>query len=115
MKSVKLRRNKKLNENIGNVFANMPNEYSNFSPYSYEVLSFNHNLEQKGNDLNVDRYISTGSYIEGYGFTDRETVHRGVVRSIVKDEMGYIKYIVILDSKITKFVKIYPYDVKILK
>lgn len=114
MKKVILRK-KHLNENVGNVFANMPNEYSNFSPYSYEMLAFDHKLEQKGNPLPTDRYINIGSYIEGYGYNDRETLHRGIVKNIVKDEQGYIKYLIILDSKITRYVKIYPYDVKLLK
>lgn len=112
---VKLRKHKPVNENVGNVFANMPNEYSNFSPYSYALLSFDHKLEQKGNDLSNEQYVYPGTYIEGYGFSDRETLHRGVVKNIVKDENGYIKYIIILDSKITRFVKIYPYDIKIIK
>ena len=115
MKKVLFRKRKVMNENIGNVFANMPNEFSNFSPYSYELLGFDHRLEQKGNSLPSDRYINVGSYIEGFGYSDRNTIHTGVVKNIIKDELGYIKYLIILDDKISRFVKIYPDKIKLLK
>jgi hypothetical protein len=113
MKKVYLR--KHINENVGNIFANSPSEFPGQQQYSYELLNFDRRFEQKGNSLDPSHYINVGSYIEGYGYDDRETLHRGVVRSIVKDEEGYIKYLIILDSKITKFVKIYPEFIKLLK
>ena len=113
MKKICLRR--KINENVANIFANSPSEFPGQQQYSYELLNFDRRFEQKGNDLDKSSYIGIGSYIEGYGYDDRETIHRGTVRSIVKDEQGYIRYFIILDSKITKFVKIYPDFIKLLR
>ena len=106
---------RKMNENVGNIFANSPSEFPGQEQYSYELLNFDRKLEQRGNSLDNRSYVTIGSYIEGYGYNDRETIHRGIVKNIVKDESGYIKYFIILDSKITKFIKIYPDFIKLLR
>lgn len=113
MKKVKLRR--RINENIGYMFDIASSQSQTYNPYSYSLIDLNTCLSQKGNSLNNERYVNIGSYIEGYGYNDRKTLHKGIVKNVIKNEYGYIDYLIILDETIHRFVKILPDNIKLLK
>lgn len=112
---VKLHKYKKINEhNIFDAAMSGPDQ-NGYSAYKYSIISLNHYFEQPGNDLNTEHYINVGSYIESVGYSDKHSVHRGIVKQIVKDEAGYILYIIILDSKTSKFIKVSADNIKLLR
>ena len=111
---VLLKQNKKqINESVFDIAMNNSDQTYR-SAYTYNIISLSNNLSQPGNDLNMERYINIGSYIEGYGYTDNDK-HRGIIKRVIKDEDGYIKYFIILDDKNSKFTKISLDNIKILK
>lgn len=113
MKVILKQNKKQINESVFDIAMNNSDQTYR-SAYTYNIISLSNNLSQPGNDLNMEQYINIGSYIEGYGYTDNDK-HSGIIKRVIKDEEGYIKYFIILDDKNSKFTKISLDNIKILK
>ena len=106
---------KKINESIFDDAQNPRNSYNGTPVYRYSIIGLNHLFEQPGNALETESYVGPGSNIVGKGYKNNDIEYTGIVRQIVKDESGYILYVIILDSKTAKFVKIEPSSIKLIR
>lgn len=86
------------NPNGNTVFNNPP-------PFTYEITSLNSNLSQKGNSTPNEMIVHKGTRIKGKNSQNGKT-YKGRVDTIIRDEEGYIKYVIILNEKDRKFVKV---------
>ena len=102
---IKLRRRKHVNEAYGMMPGGVDDNQLSYNPYRYSIINLNTSLSQKGNETNIDRYVNIGSCIEGEGYNGGD-LHTGIIRNVVRNEDGTMKYIIILDSKTTRLVKI---------
>lgn len=110
---VKLRRHRVNESNVFDLAMNAQDQTEK-SAYKYSIISLNKFFEQPGNDLSTEHYVNVGSYIQSLGYTDGQ-LHSGIVKQVVKDESGYIQYLIILDDKVSKFVKVSADNIKLLK
>ena len=88
--------------------------FNNPSPFTYEITSLNTSLSQKGNSMPNESIIHRGSRVKGVSIDDGKE-YIGRVDTIVRDSDGYIKYVIILDEKNRRFVKLSDEKIFILK
>lgn len=78
--------------------------------YTYQILSLNHDLEQKTNKVDNKYYIHPGCRVRGVGLNNPNLHYTGRVHRIVKNGDGSIKYIYIQSEKTNKMVTILADD-----
>lgn len=88
--------------------------FNNPAPFTYEIITLNTSLSQKGNSTPNEVIIHRGTRVKGKSIEDG-SLCVGRVDTIIKDSDGYIKYVIVLDENSRRFVKVSDEEIFILK